>query len=629
MAKAEPKVDSTGKTRAQPSKSALPEVRLGVLAALVVLVLAGSRLADRWELPFRDLLLSWAPHRPPRLTAAVVVDEQALARFGRFPWPRERLAQVVEAIRAAGARGLVVDLLLAEPAPGDPLLASALSQIPAVLAVVPTDSGDRWLWPSPPLAAAARLGHATFAGDHDGVVRRLSSTQQLGDRMLPALAWEAVRLVAPSLPLPVGRALRPDFRTRARAIPQVSVNALLEAQGAHTILKGRVVFLGVTAAGLGDRVVTPTSVPGIPDAGVLVQAAFAECLYQGGLLQRLPPWGAALAAGLLVWAGAVLRRRAPLSLAVTATLAVVVPLAAGVASLLGLGWETPLLTLAATSGSVVLLSGLRILRHIEEATQRLETTRAHPRLSPEERVAQLLRLAQSVSDLERQSAESRRLLVHELKTPLAGLKGLSQLLSEYELSPEEHQRVGRLLAQESSRLAELVETLLELENLTLRPFPPDAPVVDLEQLVRERVELFRAGTGRNVQWQSDGPAPVRGVSSLLARVVDNLLANAHKFSPPEAPVMVRLSRTDQVLLEVEDRGPGIAPEEQERIFQRFVRGQSAREVPGLGLGLSVVREVVTWHGGRVGVRSTPGAGSTFTVVLPLSGEASRGKSTGG
>ncbi|MFN3413986.1 MAG: CHASE2 domain-containing protein, partial [Thermoanaerobaculum sp.] len=556
-------------------------------------------------------------------------DEEALARFGRFPWPRERLAQVVEAIRAANAKGVVVDLLLADPASGDARLAATLSQIPAVLAVAPTDSGDRWLWPSPQLAAAARLGHATFAGDNDGVVRRLSSTQQLGDRMLPALAWEAVRLVAPSLPLPVGRALRPDFRTPARAIPRVDVNAVLEARGSQSILKGRVVFLGVTAAGLGDRVVTPTSLPGIPDAGVLVHAAFAECLWQGGLLRRLPPWGAALAAGLLVWASNVLRQRASLSLALTAALAFLVPLAAGVVSLLGLGWEIPLLTLAATSGSVVLLSGLRMLHRIEEATERFEATPAHLRLSPEERILQLLRLAQSVSELERQSAESRRLLVHELKTPLSGLKGLSQLLSEYELSAEERQRVARLVAHESSRLAELVETLLELENLNVRPFPPDAPVVDLEPLVRERVELFRAGTGRNVHVQTSGPAPVRGVSSLLARVVDNLLTNAHKFSPREAPVMVRLFRTDQVLLEVEDRGPGIPPEEQERIFHRFVRGRSAREVPGLGLGLSVVREVVTWHGGRVGLRSTPGSGSTFTVVLPLCGEATRGKSPGG
>lgn len=202
-----------------------PETRLPLAAAVVVLVLTGSGLADRWELPFRDLLLSWATPRPPRFTVAVVVDEASLARFGRFPWPRKRLAEVASAISAAGARGLVVDLLLVEPDPDDASLATSLQRVPAVLPAVPQPQNQSWILPAPPLVSAGTLAHATYDADHDGVVRTVAASKQAGNRALPALSLAAAALVDPQ-PLPVGKSLRPDFRNRARDIPQVSVEVL-------------------------------------------------------------------------------------------------------------------------------------------------------------------------------------------------------------------------------------------------------------------------------------------------------------------------------------------------------------------------------------------------------------------
>ena len=115
---------------------------------------------------------------------------------------------------------------------------------------------------------------------------------------------------------------------------------------------------------------------------------------------------------------------------------------------------------------------------------------------------------------------------------------------------------------------------------------------------------------------------VLGDEGFLARVVDNLVGNALKFSPPSSPVRLAVThRGDEALLSVTDLGPGIPEAERERVFGRFVRGSGTGGAEGLGLGLSLVREVVTWHRGHVSVRSADGTGSVFEVVLPaLSGE---------
>ncbi len=622
MAKGQRTAGTQHEDGGRKGKGATFALRLPLLTAAVVLTLTSSGLADRWELPFRDLMLSWAPKRPPRHTVAVVVDEASLARFGRFPWPRERLAEVAAAIAAAGARGLVVDLLLVEPDPGDALLATSLKHLPTVLAAAPHEQHHTWIFPAPSLASAGTLAHATYDADHDGVVRTISATKQLGTRALPALSLAAAALVTPQ-PLPVGKALRPDFLNRAQDIATLSVADLLAKGELQTGLTQRVVFLGATAAGLGDRVTTPTSRPGNPDPGVLVQAAITECILHRGLLYRLPPWLAAAVSALAVFGLEEARRSGSLSLWQALSVAVLLPVLAGAAALFFLRIETPLLTWDLTLATFMGFSGLRWARRIEtvleEASSTADGAVTEPFRTPEARIAQLLELAKTATQLEHERKVQSRLLAHELKTPLAGLAGLGQVLAAYELSAEERQRVAQLLATEATRLSQLVDTLLQLENLSLRPFPPDAPTIDLAALVSERVELAAARWTRPLILSAPGPVPVKGLASLLAQVVDNLLSNAHKFSPPGIPVWVRVfaSQHGKATVEVEDRGPGVPPEERDAVFKRFFRGKSAGENPGLGLGLSVVREVVTWHGGEASVGEAPEGGSVFRISLPL------------
>jgi signal transduction histidine kinase len=104
---------------------------------------------------------------------------------------------------------------------------------------------------------------------------------------------------------------------------------------------------------------------------------------------------------------------------------------------------------------------------------------------------------------------------------------------------------------------------------------------------------------------------------LLERLIDNLLGNAMKYTPSDAPIDVRVRETGgEAMLEVADRGPGIADADRERIFERFYRGASAEGTEGLGLGLAFVAEIARWHGGAVRVENRPGGGALFRVTLP-------------
>jgi two-component system OmpR family sensor kinase len=221
-------------------------------------------------------------------------------------------------------------------------------------------------------------------------------------------------------------------------------------------------------------------------------------------------------------------------------------------------------------------------------------------------------------DHRERDAESKRVLAHELKTPLASMRNLTQLMGGFELTSAERQRVASLLEHEAGKLETMVGTLLDLERLPLRDFASSSAVVDLGELVAARVDFLRASTDRTLFVSADPEILVRADAALLERVIDNLAGNALKYTSAPSPVTVRVTRSgDDAVVEVEDRGPGIAEAERERIFQRFVRGETAAGTQGLGLGLSLVAEIARWHGGAAGVDAVAGGGSRFRITLPL------------
>jgi signal transduction histidine kinase len=572
------------------------------LAATLVLALHLSGGLAPAEHLVGDALLRALPPAPAAKVAAVVVDEAALRAGGPWPWDRDRLAQVVEDAFAAGARGVAVDLLLPEARPGDARLAQALARGPSVLAVGVADDG-RWLWPDPALRQG-ELAHVSFDLDQDGVIRRFAATRQSGGQAFAAFPVAAARLSEPRLPVPVGRILRPGFRVRA--IPTVGAADLLAGRPAPALV-GRVVFIGTTAAGLGDQVVTPVSERGVPEPGVLVEAQATEAILSGDLLHPVPPLLEALLAFGLTWLGALLLAAGTRASRAFAGTLLLVPFGLAVASLrlLHLAWEplTVLLALLAVGGLAAWARARRSLRDARAAGAR---------------ISELEQIQATLAETGVRDAEARRVVAHELKTPLTSVRGLAQLLAQYDLSADERARVAGMVVSEASRLAQMVDALLDLERLRLRTFSETARPLDLSALCAERGAFLRAGMDRPFDAEVAGGVRVLGDPALLARVVENLVSNACKFSPEGMPVRLGLRAEGAVaVLEVEDRGPGIPAEERARIFGRFARGSTQGLAPGLGLGLALVAEVVAWHRGEVQADDGSDGGSCFRVRLPL------------
>jgi signal transduction histidine kinase len=215
------------------------------------------------------------------------------------------------------------------------------------------------------------------------------------------------------------------------------------------------------------------------------------------------------------------------------------------------------------------------------------------------------------------------LVSHELRSPMASVIGSARTLQQRwrELDPEQRESFLALIAHETTRLAELIGDVLDTSRIEAGTFSYSFGDVDLGQLVRESAEAAERGQDEvPVRAVVHGPLPsVRGDRDRLRQVLANLIDNAVKYSPPGDPVEIEaLSSNGRVVIEVRDRGPGIAHEHQKVIFEKFGRvhvGDKAK--PGTGLGLFIAKSITEAHGGSIDVRSSPDHGATFTLSLPV------------
>jgi two-component system phosphate regulon sensor histidine kinase PhoR len=212
---------------------------------------------------------------------------------------------------------------------------------------------------------------------------------------------------------------------------------------------------------------------------------------------------------------------------------------------------------------------------------------------------------------------------HELRTPLAGIKASAETLKEGALrDPEAAAEFVRHIENETDRLAQMVEELLELSRIESGAAPLRMDVVLVASLLERCVQRFapqaeRAGLNLGAEVVDSEKLAVRGDEDRLDQALGNLLHNAIKFTPAGGQVTVSAAAQDgEVAIAVRDTGIGISADDQTRIFERFYKAAEARGRPGSGLGLAIVKHIVQAHGGRATVESRPGQGSTFTVVLP-------------
>ena len=211
-------------------------------------------------------------------------------------------------------------------------------------------------------------------------------------------------------------------------------------------------------------------------------------------------------------------------------------------------------------------------------------------------------------------------LSHELKTPIGGIAALADTMIG-ETDPQVIERLTSRIVDESYRLSRIVDDLLDLSRIEFGSTDDWEPVV-ISEVVDEvvaRLQHESLRTGVSIEVRHTVPVRVLGDRMQLVSALENLVTNAVKYSGDGKKVTVEVHATDELVsIAVIDQGIGIAAKDHQRIFERFFRVDRARSrtTGGVGLGLSIVRHVVSNHGGTVSVVSEEGRGSTFTIVLP-------------
>jgi signal transduction histidine kinase len=247
--------------------------------------------------------------------------------------------------------------------------------------------------------------------------------------------------------------------------------------------------------------------------------------------------------------------------------------------------------------------------------------------------AELATANQELQKLDQLKSDFVALVSHELRAPLTTLNGALEitLRSECELPPRAR-RVIEVMSTESERLTHFVQTILDLSRLEAGKVKFNPGLLSLKPMLTRIADATVCLNGRNVNWQFEPQLPPAWVDEIyLEEVIKNILVNADKYSPAGAPVAIAVHRSrshaNMVAIDVVDHGPGIPPAQQQQIFERFYRQDTAEHgtTPGWGLGLFFARALVEGQGGRLSVTSPVRAdahqpGTCFTVTLPLAEE---------
>jgi len=283
---------------------------------------------------------------------------------------------------------------------------------------------------------------------------------------------------------------------------------------------------------------------------------------------------------------------------------------------------------SALGGWFLARRALRPVDAMVEAARRIEAedlTKRIPDLSSDDELGRLAAvLNDMLARLERSFGAVRQFsgdAAHELRTPLTILKGEIEVVLNSSDAPDEIRQALASCLEEVERLNSVVEDLLlmaRMEGNALSARPTRVNLAEVLEDVAPALSELAARAGNSCTVSPAPPLWIEGYDSLIFRLVFNLAENAIKYTPAGGKIEIMLQQQNSsAVLEVKDDGPGIAPDAQEHVFDRFYRGDPAREGSGTGLGLALVRSVVHLHQGDIRVFSALGEGSCFRVVLPL------------
>ncbi len=288
------------------------------------------------------------------------------------------------------------------------------------------------------------------------------------------------------------------------------------------------------------------------------------------------------------------------------------------------------LALAGLAGYALAGRALAPLGRMARRAEEITSERLHERLpidNPGDELGQLARafnstlgrLEQSFEQLKRFTSDAS----HELRTPLAAMRSVGEVGLQKDGSREEYRDIIGSMLEEVNRLTRLVDSLLTISRAEAGSIPFHASVFSVLELARETAALFEVlmeEKSQKLVLAGDETAMVQGDRIFLRQSLVNILHNAVKYSPTGGTISIHVGYDEdgRVLVQIADSGPGIPPEHASKVFDRFYRvdPSRSREEGGAGLGLSIANWAVQAHGGKIGLDSVPGSGSTFRICLP-------------
>ena len=544
----------------------------------------------------------------------LAIDEESYRVSGGVTGLRAALAEGLELVAKEKPRAVAIDLILADDPenPGNQRLAAAIRKTPNVVLASQLDGGA---WENPlPMFRSVATGVGHVYADPDPVGREFTLHRAAGRDRRWALALETYRaslgkpIIETQDDVQVGdvvipshspdRVLRIRYRTPDHAVPRVSLAALRADPALAQRFAGKTVFVGVTAQSAGDRLQTPYSYyTSIPMPGVEIHANIFETIANRLFLVSAPVWATvAFCLALVTMAGLAFWFRSGWQAYLISAVIVVIALAAPyVAFTRGI-----VLSFTAPVFSAWFSVAAAAAYHYFVVRKRMLTAEG---------------------DKSRYQ-QAMHFVTHEMRTPLTAIQGSSELMGRYALTEEKRKQMAQLINSESKRLGKMIEIFLSVERLSAGQLELKKEQFSGMDLMSGCVERVRPLAERKqIQIRIDqGPdAALVGDRELMEYAFYNLLTNAVKYSPPSTEVVVFTVRDgDRIRIAVKDQGIGMDQKEVRKIFQKFYRTKKAEESgeAGTGIGLSIVEQIVTQHGGSIEVTSSPGQGSCFTLVLP-------------
>jgi PAS domain S-box-containing protein len=246
-------------------------------------------------------------------------------------------------------------------------------------------------------------------------------------------------------------------------------------------------------------------------------------------------------------------------------------------------------------------------------------------------IVTILRDITREKEIDRMKTELVSMVAHELRSPLTSISGFSELLLDPTTSRVQSEEYASIILKESNRLSELINKFLDISKIEAGKSQVRRSPVDMKLLVEKVLDFnSQLAEKKGIDVSFETPATISTIyvdRDMIEQVILNLYSNAVKYSPDNSKVTIRIfENTNTLKVEVEDNGYGISEGALPRIFDKFYRvtdNEIVRDIAGSGLGLSLVKEIIEIHGGKIYVKSKLGEGSTFTFTLPKVEEESQ------